>query len=209
MKLLKLGTPLAAGILSIAAQLFGAGDLIVHSGGSLIVHTNVQVNSGTFKVESGGAVNIDLGSKITATNVVYSGTLTVSSNNLVLASGQNYKLFDAPTYSGAFIIVNLPVLSSALTWTNTLSMNGSVSVLPTWQAVQFSTMTYSSSEMILSGSGGTPNASYIVLTSTNVGLPTASWTVVATNQFDAAGNFSFTSAISSAIPHQFFILQRP
>ena len=211
MQLIKLGVPLAACILSIATPLFGGSDLIVRSGGTLIVHTNVQVNSGTFTVQSGGAVNIDLGSKITATNVVYSGILTVSSKNLILASGQSYKLFDAPTYSGAFITVNLPSLSSNLTWTNTLSANGSVAVqsVPTWQSVQFGTMTYSSSQMVLSGSGGTPNGAYLVLTTTNVGLPTASWTVAATNHFDASGNFAFTNAISSAIPQRFFILQAP
>ena len=173
------------------------------------MHTNVQVNSGTFTVESGGTVNIDLGSKITATNVVYSGTLTVSSNNLALSSGQSYKLFEAPTYSGAFIMVNLPPLSSEFMWTNSLSTDGSVSVLPTWHSVRWDSMTCSGSEMVLRGSGGTPNGSYLVLTSTNVGLPTANWTVVATNQFDGSGNFTFTNALSTEVPQQFFILQKP
>ena len=188
-----------------------ASDLTVHSGGTLIVHTNVQVNSGTFSVESGGNVQIDLGSKITATNVVYGGTLTVSSNNITLAANQSYMLFSAPTYSGAFVTINLPALTSNLSWTNTLLSNGTIAVKSTASptSMQFSTISYSGTQMVFSGSGGTPNATYVVLTSTNLSLAKASWTMLATNTFNGSGNFSFTRPIDNTTPQRFFVVEIP
>jgi hypothetical protein len=48
-----------------------------------------------------------------------------------------------------------------------------------------------------------------VLASTNVALPLASWTTIATNSFDASGNFSFTNGVNPALPKQFFIIRLP
>ncbi len=189
--------------------IFAASNLTVHSGGTLIVHTNVQVNSGTFTVESGGTLKVDLGSKITATNIVYGGTLTVSSNNLALAAGQTYQLFSAPSYSGAFLAVNLPTLATSLVWTNGLSTSGSVSVKSVASTLQFSTLSYSPSQTVFSGSGGSPNTIYWVLTTTNLNTPTTNWTVAATGAFSASGNFSFTNAVTAGVPQKFFLLQVP
>ena len=57
-------------------------------------------------------------------------------------------------------------------------------------------------KLVLSGSGGTPGNSYAVLSTTN--LNPAVWTSVATNQFDANGNFSYTNDISNTNPKVFF-----
>jgi hypothetical protein len=46
---------------------------------------------------------------------------------------------------------------------------------------------------ILTGSNGIPDWSYEVLVSTNPALPLAQWQPVATNSFDANGDFSFTN----------------
>jgi hypothetical protein len=56
-----------------------------------------------------------------------------------------------------------------------------------------------------SGSGGT----YEVLASTNLLLPPASWTVLASNSFDNKGNFSLTNALSSTNPGLFYMLRVP
>ena len=209
MNLAKVSALTALCTLLLAAAAVAGGDLIVHSAGSLIVHTNVQLNSGSFSVESGGVVSMDLGSKITATNIVYGGTLTVSSNNLVLAAGQNYQLFSAPTYSGAFVLVNLPTLTSSLTWTNDLLNSGSVSVKSVASTLRVNTLTYSSNSMIFSGSGGSPNSSYWLLTTTNLALPVANWTVSATGSFDGTGSFNFSYPVMPGAPQQFFLLQVP
>jgi len=63
--------------------------------------------------------------------------------------------------------------------------------------------------LILRGTNGVPGATYYVLSNTNLALPLANWTRVATNQFDAAGGFAFTNGISSDTPQRFFLLQSP
>jgi hypothetical protein len=66
----------------------------------------------------------------------------------------------------------------------------------------------SGGNLIISGSGGTTNWPYFVLMATNL---TASWTPLATNHFDATGNFSLTltNAVSSGRPQSFYRLQSP
>jgi hypothetical protein len=63
------------------------------------------------------------------------------------------------------------------------------------------------SNLILSGSGGTPSASYYVLTSADVAAPMSSWTSIATNTFDGSGNFSFTNSVTQ--PALFYRIQVP
>jgi hypothetical protein len=59
----------------------------------------------------------------------------------------------------------------------------------------------------MSGSNGPPSGTYYVVATTNVALPLASWTPVATNTFDSNGAFIFTASTSK--PGQFFRLSLP
>lgn len=207
MKRLHFSGVLAAATLA-ASCAHAQGDLIVRSGGSLIVRSNVLVNNGSFIVESGGNTTVDLRASITATNVVYGGTLILSANDLTLAPGQDFQLFKATSYSGAFLGVNFPALSSPLAWSNALPTNGSVSVRNLGEfTMQFSSMNYANSNLTFTGSGGAANGIYLVLTSTNVDSPKAIWTVIGTNTCDANGNFAFTTTSSGALPQEFFLLQ--
>jgi hypothetical protein len=61
--------------------------------------------------------------------------------------------------------------------------------------------------LVLEGAGGIPSSPYTVLTSTNLALPLAQWTRLATNNFDSGGAFAFTNA-PSASP-QFYLLELP
>lgn len=63
--------------------------------------------------------------------------------------------------------------------------------------------------LVTSGTNGYANGAYYVLSSTNVSLPISSWQPVATNNFDANGNFSFSNPIDPSKPQQFFIMQLP
>jgi polygalacturonase len=63
--------------------------------------------------------------------------------------------------------------------------------------------------VVISGSGGTPNGIYYVLTSTNVAVPANQWTCVATNQFDGASRFVFTNTPDINFPQSFYLLQLP
>jgi len=61
----------------------------------------------------------------------------------------------------------------------------------------------------LSGTNGIPNGNYYVLDSTNLALPLPNWTLMATNVFDANGDFTFTNAIDPNTPQLFYLLQLP
>jgi hypothetical protein len=63
--------------------------------------------------------------------------------------------------------------------------------------------------LVLSGSGGAAEYGCSVLSSTNVLLPLADWTVVGTGVCDSNGNFTVTNGLASLHPQQFFRLRLP
>jgi polygalacturonase len=65
----------------------------------------------------------------------------------------------------------------------------------------------SGTNLVFSGANGIPQTPYCVLMSTNLTLPLAAWTVVATNVFDAAGNFNFTNQMVPSAAQQFYKLK--
>jgi hypothetical protein len=65
----------------------------------------------------------------------------------------------------------------------------------------------SGTSLMISGTNGAVGGTYYVLQSTNVALPLSSWTRMATNGFDASGNFAFTNTVNPNAPQQFFRLQ--
>jgi T5SS/PEP-CTERM-associated repeat protein len=139
----------------------------------------------------------------------YGGTLFVNKiGPTALSAGDQFSLFSASSYSGSFSAITLPALGAGLTWTNKLLANGSIQVVSS-AGVQFSSITLSGTNVIFNGSGGPSNATYWVLASTNVALPLANWTRILTNQFNAGGSFTFTNAVTPAVPQRFYLLQVP
>ena len=61
---------------------------------------------------------------------------------------------------------------------------------------------------IFGGVGGTPGASFVLFTQTNVTSPLALWTPILTNQFDGFGVFSHTNAFSRAELMRYFRLRQ-
>jgi len=63
--------------------------------------------------------------------------------------------------------------------------------------------------VVLNGVYGTPETNCVVLTATSLAAPMSSWTPVATNQFNAAGqvSFTFTNPFSPIQPAAFYRLQ--
>jgi hypothetical protein len=59
------------------------------------------------------------------------------------------------------------------------------------------------------GSNGVPGWNYLVLTSSNLGVPLSNWVATVTNCFDSAGNFIFTNTTSRNPGANFQILQVP
>lgn len=137
-----------------------------------------------------------------------SGTLIVTNGGaLDLTNGDSFKLFIAPNFSGGFTNIILPTLTDGLLWnTNTLASAGTISVValtsPAISNVQISGL-----NLVISGTSGINSWPYWVLTSTN--LSAGQWNSIATNQFDAAGNFSLTltNTVDPSQPRTFYKLQ--
>jgi autotransporter-associated beta strand protein len=66
--------------------------------------------------------------QIVATNIVFGGTLTVVQSGTALTLGDFFKLFVGAN-SGSFATINLPALDPGLAWTNTIALNGTISVV--------------------------------------------------------------------------------
>ncbi|MCX6928665.1 MAG: hypothetical protein NT154_36455, partial [Verrucomicrobia bacterium] len=63
--------------------------------------------------------------------------------------------------------------------------------------------------LTVTGVGGVPGASLVLLTTTNITTPTALWTPVLTNQFDAFGVFNYTNVFNRTELERYFqVLQR-
>jgi autotransporter-associated beta strand protein len=150
-------------------------------------------------------------SQLTATNINYGGTLTVSNIGPALAAGNSFNLFTAAGYSGAFANIILPALPAGLGWnTNALNTSGTLSVVVT-ASPQIGAISISGdgSGLIFGGTGGVANANYYLLATTNLAMPLANWTPVLTNQFDSNGDFNFTNGMDTNLPQGFYRLQIP
>ena len=77
--------------------------------------------------------------------------------------------------------------------------------LPPWIA----SLTVSGTTVVGAGSDGPPDSSYYLLASTNVALAPSQWVTLATNQFDANGNFIFTNLMTSSPSQVFYRLRLP
>jgi autotransporter-associated beta strand protein len=200
------------------------GNFTIGSGASLAPGSN---SLGTLRWNSPASLTLAVGSTnyfdlahspLSNDTVIVSGALTnggvlVVSNVGVssLAAGDSFKLFDATSYSGSFAGVVLPALDPGLAWTNQLATAGTIAVisLPPASPPVFSSVVADGGNLILSGSNGPANATYYVLTATNLVLPWPNWNPFATNQFDSAGYFNLTNPIDPAMPQQFFRLSVP
>jgi pectate lyase len=80
---------------------------------------------------------------------------------------------------------------------------GFINALPTMSATQAGT------NLIFTGSSGWPNGTNYLIATTNLALPLAQWTRLATNRFDAVGNYAVTNAAPGGGAHKFYGLNIP
>jgi fibronectin-binding autotransporter adhesin len=141
--------------------------------------------------------------------LTYGGSLIVSDlGPTTLAAGDRFQLFSANTYGGSFTALTLPPLNGGLGWTNKLLLDGSIEVVGV-ASPQFSNVTMAGTNVIITGSGGTPGANYTVLSATNVVEPLSNWVSLVTNQFDPNGNFLITNGIASGELQRYFRIRVP
>lgn len=205
------------------ATLGGGGSLggaaTVQAGGTLSPGNSIGTLTFTGSLTLGAdGTNFFEISAAAATNDVVnvSGALTgggllvvtnITTNALV--AGDSFKLFNAGSYGGAFGGVSLPTLASNLTWsTNALNTSGRISVIYL-APPRFGSASLIGGNMIFASQGGTPGMNCYVLSSTNLLLPLANWTRLATNVFDANGSFAYTNVVSSEQTQNFYRLLTP
>jgi hypothetical protein len=71
----------------------------------------------------------------------------------------------------------------------------------------FSSLSISGPNLVVSGTGGAPGATYYVLASTNLALaPITSWNRIATNVFSATGQFTNNIPVDPSVSQQFIII---
>ncbi len=58
--------------------------------------------------------------------------------------------------------------------------------------------------LVLSGAGGTANGTYYVIAATNLAVAVTNWLAIATNRFDASGNFNWTQSPMPPDAGQFY-----
>ena len=203
------GTGIISGPVTVVqANTLQPGNPITSSVGTLAISNTLTLQPASFTTMS---IKGATGSSVIGVNsLTFGGTLTVTNIGGTPPAGTTYQLFSAGSYSGNFESgVQLPTLSSGLFWnTNNLYVNGSISVMTTNGI--FNQPVLSGNKLILSGTEGSTNGTYSVLSSTNLLLPIPSWTVVSTgNPFDSSGNFKYTNTISPGSVDEFFMIRQP
>jgi fibronectin-binding autotransporter adhesin len=139
----------------------------------------------------------------------YGGTLLLTNLSGTLSANDRFKLFSAASYSGAFANLVPAVPRPGLKWdAGALALNGTLKIA-TAPPPSFAGISISGNNLLLSGTNGQAYQTFWLLATTNLVLPLAEWTVIATNTFDANGNFNFTNALAPASPQRFYLLQLP
>jgi autotransporter-associated beta strand protein len=195
------------------------GNLIVGSGavlspgigavGTLAFSNSLTLSAGSTTLMSVGHAPLTNDAAKILGSLTNGGSLVVSNASATpLAAGDSFKLFTAGSYSGAFASVSLPPLAAGLAWsTNTLNSAGQISVISI--VPKINTVVTVANNLVLRGNGGQPNGNYYVLASTNLALPLANWTRIATNSYDGSGNFNFTNSMASGGLQKYYVLQLP
>jgi len=193
------------------------GPLTVQAGGTLSPGSSIGTLSISNTLALAGTNLMEVNATTLAsdliqglTSVTYGGELKVVNLSGTYAAGNSFKLFDSLAYAGAFASINPPTPAAGLAWdTSSLAVNGTLKVISAATPPHFNSPVLSGSTLTLSGGGGTPNANYILLASTNVALTVPSWDRVTTNQFDSSGNFSISMPVTPGVPQRYFLIQLP
>ena len=147
----------------------------------------LQLNNNIISVNNGSAQALGVGTYTLIQQA--SGSISGTPNATVSVTGSGLAAGTAGSLSVSGGNVNLVVVSA---------------VVPTPKINSF---VKSGGNLILSGTNGPANGTYVVLTSTNAAQHVNLWTPVSTNTFSPTGAFSVTNSISGK--QAYFIIQVP
>ena len=216
------GTGTAAVTVNTNATLAGTGTIsgavTVNSGGTLAPGSGgvgaLTINN-SLTLANGARLAFDLGATAASDKIIVSGALALGGTLRVTnATGFSAGTYLLISYGGALTGTAPTLGSMPAGYTGSINMNTPGQVQLTVQLAPLTpptirSITVSGDSVFVSGTGGPPNGIYYVVTATNVGLPMANWTPASTNQFDAAGAFTFTNVLDPNTPQRFFRLSLP
>jgi hypothetical protein len=174
---------------------------------------------GTF-ASTNATLQFNLNGASVVTNIVAANLIENGVNTIVIDSAANisstmtFPLISYTSLNGSFA-ANFtrgslpPGFSASLVNDSALHRIDLVIAPSSLVTPSFSAFSLSGSNQVFSGTNGLAKGTYCVLASTNIALPLAQWTPIATNVFDSSGNFNFTNAINPNVPGQFYLLQIP
>ncbi|HEV2329989.1 MAG TPA: autotransporter-associated beta strand repeat-containing protein, partial [Verrucomicrobiae bacterium] len=157
-------------------------------------------------------VSVDL-SQYTRGFTNWSPVYTVSnpSNGTVTVSGGHIVDFTPNlgfTGLGSFQFVVTANDGSAMTNTVGICVTPYNAVATTANPV-FTSISNSGNSIAFAGTGGIPNANFILFSSTNLAASLATWIPLTTNTFDSSANFNFATPAPANASQTFYILEMP
>ncbi len=177
--------------------------------GLLTISNNLTLAGGSTTLMQVQPYPLTNGSVKVSGNLLLGGTLSVTNIGSAFTNGDSFQLFRAASFTGGFTNLVLPLLTGKLGWNTAGLTNAGVLSVVALSAPTIKTVKPAGANLTLTGSGGTTNWAYRVLTATNIALAATNWTSVGTNQFDGGGNFSLTltNAFTPGSPREFYRLQ--
>jgi autotransporter-associated beta strand protein len=166
---------------------------------------------GALTIQSGANISFQLGTSSDRVNVT--GALTISGTiNISAAAGFGVGTYTLFSSSGGLTIGTLTLgsLPAGFNYALDTATPGQIKLIvsPTTPPA-FSAINLTGGNLVLSGTNGSPGATYQVLSSTNLALPLANWVPVVTNLFDSNGNFGWTNTPDAGVPQTFYRLFVP
>ena len=184
---------------SIKGNVVASSGSTITPGGGYYIMTMTCSNNLTF--QAGSTCVVDLNTD-TATNDVfivtgaltYGGTLQINHvGTSAYAAGQSFKVFTAGSYAGSFASITPSVPSAGLVWDTSALSSGALKIATDPRFTIPQSYLDGSGNLVLQVPNSLVGKNYVLLTSTNVAMPLASWTPVTTN---AGTGGSLTNLIS-------------
>jgi fibronectin-binding autotransporter adhesin len=171
--------------------------------GTLTVTNSVALNSGSTNLFELNRASSPNSSRLVANSLSLDGTLRVVNVGAPLQAGDTFTLFSSGSIGGSFAAVNLPVLSSPLSWDTSLLNSGIIKVASSSAPTPTITSpSVSGGNFILQVAASQSGFNYVLQATPALTLP-ITWTSVQTNA-GTGGTLNFTNMITPGSPHQFF-----
>ncbi|MDR3458888.1 MAG: autotransporter-associated beta strand repeat-containing protein [Verrucomicrobiae bacterium] len=178
--------------------------------GALTCSNNVTLlGNALMKLNPAGSAS-DVINVVNGSSLTLGGTLTVTNiSGSSFAIGNSFHLFNAATYSGTFTSITPATPGAGLAWdTNNLTSGVLAVVSGVVPQPGITSISFSGSNLVINGTNSLAGEQYNVLTTTNLMLPLANWTVLPTNTF-SAGTFSITNTVSPGAPQGYYLIRVP